>query len=86
MCTIKKQSPPKSKQASRYAGPSMYLVNAEEDTLGGELEQGADELGRHVHLHDELLATLATQDGMAQQSLGHKLGTAATPQRMPHQH
>ena len=46
-----------------------YLVHTEEDALGGEVKQGTDELRRHIHLHDQLLATLTTKDGMAQQSL-----------------
>ena len=62
---------------------STHLVHAEEDTLGGEVKQRADELCRHVHWHDQLLATLTTKDGVAQQSLWHKLGAATVPSTSP---
>jgi hypothetical protein len=48
------------------------LIHSEEDTLGGELEERADELGHQVNLQDQLFAALSPHDGVTQQPLFHK--------------
>ncbi len=49
------------------------LVDGEFHLLGGEVEQGADKRGLHVHRHDALLERVLANDPVANHALVNRL-------------
>ena len=63
-----------------FANDHSNLVHPEGNLLGAILEDGADEVGRQLHSHDQLLAPTVAQNSMAEEMLWYISGPETTPE------